>query len=44
VHFPTDIEAGRLAATAVAAALLENAALQAEFAAAKTELRQALGL
>jgi acid phosphatase (class A) len=41
---PTDIEGGRLAATAIAAALLENAALQTEFAAAKAELRQALGL
>jgi acid phosphatase (class A) len=44
VHFPTDIEAGRLAATAIAAALLENVALQTEFAAAKAELRQTLGL
>jgi acid phosphatase (class A) len=44
VHFPTDVEAGRLAATAVAAALLENAAFMTEFAAAKAELRQALGL
>jgi acid phosphatase (class A) len=44
VHFPTDIEAGRLTATAIAAALLENAALQTELAAAKAELRQALGL
>jgi acid phosphatase (class A) len=44
VHFPTDIEAGRLAGTVIAAALWENAAFQTEFAAAKTELRQALGL
>jgi acid phosphatase (class A) len=44
VHFPTDIEAGRLAATAIAAALMENAAFKPEFAAAKAELRQALGL
>ena len=44
VHFPTDIEAGRLAGTVVAAALWENAAFVTEFAAAKAELRQALGL
>ena len=44
VHFPTDIEAGRRAATVVAAALMENAAFMAEFAAAKAELRQVLGL
>jgi acid phosphatase (class A) len=44
VHFPTDIEAGRLAAVAVAAQLQESAAFMTEFAAAKAELRQALGL
>jgi acid phosphatase (class A) len=44
VHFPTDIEGGRLAATAIAAALMENAAFRPEFAAAKAELREALGL
>jgi acid phosphatase (class A) len=44
VHLPTDIEAGRLAATAIAAALLENAAFMNEFAGAKVELRQAMGL
>jgi acid phosphatase (class A) len=44
VHFPTDVEAGRLAATALAAALMENAVFQTELAAAKAELRQALGL
>jgi acid phosphatase (class A) len=44
VHFPTDIEAGRLAATAIAAELMENAGFVTEFAAAKAELRQALGL
>jgi acid phosphatase (class A) len=44
VHFPSDIEAGRFAATALAAALMEDAAFMKEFTAAKSELRQALGL
>lgn len=43
VHFPSDVEAGRLAATALAAALLENPAFMKEYAEAKTELRRALG-
>jgi acid phosphatase (class A) len=44
VHFPSDVEAGRLAATAIAEALLQDAAFLKEFAAARTELRSALGL
>jgi acid phosphatase (class A) len=44
VHFPSDIEAGRLAATALATALLRDPAFMKEFAEAKSELRQALGL
>ena len=44
VHFPSDIEAGRFAATALAAALMQDAGFMKEFAAAKAELRQALGL
>jgi acid phosphatase (class A) len=44
VHFPSDIEAGRFAATALAAALMQDAAFIKEFAAAQAELRQALGL
>jgi acid phosphatase (class A) len=44
VHFPSDVEAGRLAATALAAVLMQDPAFTKEFAAAKSELRQALGL
>ena len=44
IHFPTDVESGRLAASAIAATLFENQAFLAEFAQAKSELRQALGL
>jgi acid phosphatase (class A) len=44
IHFPSDVEAGRLAATAIANALLQDAAFMKEFAQAKSELRQALGL
>jgi acid phosphatase (class A) len=44
VHFPSDVEAGRLAATALAAVLMQDSAFIKEFAAAKSELRQALGL
>jgi acid phosphatase (class A) len=44
VHFPSDVEAGRLAATALAAALMQEPAFLKDFAAAKAELRQVLGL
>jgi acid phosphatase (class A) len=44
VHFPSDVEAGRNAATALAAVLMQDAAFLKEFAAAKVELRGALGL
>jgi acid phosphatase (class A) len=44
VHYPTDIEAGRLLATAVATVLFQNPTFVKEFAEAKAELRQALGL
>ena len=44
VHFPSDIEAGRLAATGLAAALMLDLAFLKEFTAAKAELRQALAL
>ena len=44
VHFPSDIEAGRLAATALAAAMLHDPAFLKDFAPAKAELRKALGL
>ena len=44
VHYPSDIEAGRLAATAIAAMLFSCAPFQHEEAAAQAELRHALGL
>src|SRR3984957_14900030 len=44
VHFPSDVEAGRLAATALAAGLPQDPAFTKEFAAATSELRKALGL
>lgn len=44
VHFPSDLEAGRLAATAIAAALMESEQFQTEFEGAKAELRKGLGL
>jgi acid phosphatase (class A) len=44
VHYPTDIEAGRLSATAIAAALSQNERFMKDFNEAKGELRQALGL
>jgi acid phosphatase (class A) len=43
-HYPSDVEAGRIAATVVAAFLLQNPAFQDEFAKAKAELRGVLGL
>jgi acid phosphatase (class A) len=44
VHYPSDIESGRMAATAFAAALFASPAFQTDLAAAKAELRQALSL
>jgi acid phosphatase (class A) len=44
VHYPSDIEGGKMAATAFAAALFASPAFQSDFAAAKAELRQALQL
>jgi len=44
VHFPSDLEAGRMAATAIAAGLMQNPQFQSEFEGAKAELRQTLGL
>jgi acid phosphatase (class A) len=44
VHFPSDVEAGRLAATGLAVALIGDAAFMKEFSEAKAELRRALGL
>ena len=44
VHFPSDIESGRISATAMVAVMMQNPAFKADFAAAKSELRSALGL
>jgi acid phosphatase (class A) len=44
VHFPSDVEAGRFAATALATALMQDPAFLKDFAEAKSELRRALGL
>jgi acid phosphatase (class A) len=43
-HFPTDIEAGRIAATAMAVAFMQNEAFMKDFAEATAELRRELGL
>jgi acid phosphatase (class A) len=44
VHYPSDVEAGRLSATAIAAVLMQNERFLHDFNEAKAELRQALGL
>ena len=44
VHYPSDVEAGALAGTALAAMLFACPSFQAQEAAAKLELRAALGL
>ena len=44
VHFPSDIEGGRILAAAVIAVMMQNPAFKADLAAAKTEVRGALGL
>jgi acid phosphatase (class A) len=43
VHFPSDVDAGRLCAAALAQALFMDPQFQAEFQAARSELRKALG-
>ena len=42
MHYPQDIEGGRLAGTAMAVALFANPAFVADYEAARTEVRQAL--
>jgi acid phosphatase (class A) len=44
VHYPSDVEAGKLAGTAIAAALYASPDFRRDLAAATTELRQALSL
>ena len=44
VHFPSDVEAGRISASVIDNTLLHNPHFEADFAQAKTEVRAALGL
>lgn len=44
VHYPSDVEAGRVCGTVIANALWHSARFRADFDAAKVELRRALGL
>ena len=44
VHFPSDVEAGRLAGTLIAATIMSRPDFKAEFEAAKVETRTALGM
>src|SRR5262249_32947317 len=43
-HFPSDVEAGRLAATTIAAAMMQNKSFRHDLDEAKSELRHPLGL
>jgi acid phosphatase (class A) len=42
-HFPSDIQAGRIAGTVIASHLFENEEFKTDFVAARLELRKALG-
>ena len=44
VHYPSDIDASRSAATAIVAVLMQHPAFLAEFEGARAELRRALNL
>ncbi|HKT26532.1 phosphatase PAP2 family protein [Dyella sp.] len=44
VHFPSDVEAGKIAGTVIADEILRDPQWQADYAAARGELRRALGL
>ncbi len=44
VHYPSDVEAGRIAGTVIAAFMLDNKQFKEDFKAASTELRGLLGL
>jgi len=44
VHFPSDVEAGRIQATVMTALMMQNPDFKTDFAAARAELRAALGL
>lgn len=44
VHYPTDIEGGRIAGSVIDNVLLHDAAFQVDFAKARAEVRRAIGL
>jgi acid phosphatase (class A) len=44
VHYPSDVDAGRIAATVIAAALFRNGDFKNDFNASKAEVRKVLGL
>jgi acid phosphatase (class A) len=44
MHYPTDIEAGRISAAVIAAALMSNPNFKSEFGPARAEIRKLLGL
>jgi acid phosphatase (class A) len=44
VHFPTDVEAGRISGSVIDNTLLHDAHFLADFERAKSEVRTALGL
>ena len=44
IHYPTDVEAGRISGMAIAQTIMTHDDYKAEFEAAKTELRTALGM
>jgi acid phosphatase (class A) len=44
VHFPTDVESGRIEATAMVALMMQNADFRADLASVRMELRKGLGL
>jgi acid phosphatase (class A) len=44
VHYPTDVEAGRIAATVIVVLMMQNEHFRADLAAAKAELRNVLRL
>jgi acid phosphatase (class A) len=43
VHFPSDVEAGKIAGTVIAAFVLQNPAFQEDYAKARAEVRKVLG-
>jgi len=43
VHYPSDVEAGRIEATVLVSAMMQNPAFRTDFAASRAELRRVLG-